>query len=94
MPRLVKLSGNGPIKIDPNLAEGATPSAPNVRPWPRDDQGNLKVLSICTCGMSLRFPFCDGSHKVCKDEDAAMLYSYEAGTRVPIGPHPTPPAAS
>jgi len=94
MARLVKLTGTAPIKIDPNLAPGAEPPAPNVRPWPRDEQGNLKVLFICTCGISLKFPFCDGAHKACKDEDSATVYTYETGTRAPIGPQPTPPAAT
>lgn len=68
MPRLVRFSSAAPIKIDP-----AT--------WPRDEQGNLKVLSICGCGISAKFPFCDGAHKACKAEDAGCTYTYDIPTR-------------
>jgi CDGSH-type Zn-finger protein len=92
MPRLVKLLGTTPIKIDPNLAPDAVPPAPNVRHWPRDEQGNLKVLSICTCGLSQKFPFCDGAHKTCKDEDPSTTYTYEGGTRTATGSNQPPHA--
>ena len=48
----------------------------------------------CSCGFSATQPFCDGAHKACKDEDTATVYTYETGTRAPIGPQPTPPAAT
>lgn len=80
MPRRVVLSGTGPIKVDPNLKPGETPPAPNVIPWPRDEQGQLKRMSVCTCGLAATFPFCDGAHKACKDEDPATVYTYEPGT--------------
>jgi CDGSH iron-sulfur domain-containing protein 1 len=92
MPRLVRHSSSAPIKFDPNLVPGQTPPAPNVHPWPRDEQGNLKVLSICTCGVSAKFPICDGAHKACKDEDPAFLYEYDATTRQVISRTPITPA--
>ena len=87
MPRIVRFESTTPIKVDPNLRPGDTPPAPNIIAWPRDDQGNLKVLSLCTCGVSAKYPFCDGAHKICKDEDATVTYVYDtaARTRVPAG---------
>jgi len=35
-----------------------------------------KAISICTCGLSAKFPFCDGSHAVLKDERPGILYRY------------------
>jgi len=81
MPRAITFTSSTPIRVDPNLEPGGTPSAPNVIPWPRDEAGKLKVLSICTCGLSAKFPFCDGSHKACKDEDPSKTYAYDAATK-------------
>ncbi|MBX3408270.1 MAG: CDGSH iron-sulfur domain-containing protein [Phycisphaeraceae bacterium] len=75
MPRLVRLGATGPIKIDPAQ-------------WPRDDQGNLKAIWICACGLSPKFPFCDGTHKACKDEEPGVEYSYATGLRMPISATP------
>ena len=36
----------------------------------------------CACGLSKNQPFCDGSHKLTKPEEAGKLYWYdEAGKR-------------
>jgi hypothetical protein len=91
MPRIVRLDSTVPLKVDPNLAPGDTPPAPNVIPWPRDDQGRLKVLSICTCGISAKFPFCDGAHKTCKDEDPATDYIYDPQSKPRRPIDATPP---
>jgi len=41
-----------------------------------------KPVFVCGCGLTRTAPFCDGSHKACKDEDAGTLYQYEPdGTR-------------
>jgi CDGSH-type Zn-finger protein len=69
MARLVKLSANGPVKIDP-----AT--------WPRDEQGNLKNVWVCACGLSKTFPFCDATHKKCREEQAGCVYEYNAAGEV------------
>jgi len=35
-----------------------------------------KPVFICGCGLTKNFPFCDGTHKVCKNEDPAKIYRY------------------
>jgi CDGSH-type Zn-finger protein len=83
MPRLVRHDATGPIKIDPTQ-------------WPRDEKGNHKTIWICACGLSPKFPFCDGTHKACKDEEPGVDYTYAAGVRTPsqqspgCGPAGTP----
>lgn len=32
---------------------------------------------LCRCGLSKNQPFCDGSHKLAKNEDAGKLYWYD-----------------
>ncbi|MFZ4574211.1 MAG: CDGSH iron-sulfur domain-containing protein [Phycisphaerales bacterium] len=70
MARLVRLEQPGPMKIDP-----AT--------WPKDEAGNPKPFSICACGLSKKFPLCDGMHKTTsKLEEAGFLYRYDAEGKV------------
>ncbi|MGA0173607.1 MAG: CDGSH iron-sulfur domain-containing protein [Phycisphaerales bacterium] len=40
-----------------------------------------KPVFICACGLSANFPFCDGTHKVCKSEEAGTLYRYDPETK-------------
>jgi len=68
MPRLVRLDATGPIKIEPAA-------------FPRDEQGNLKPIWICACGLSSAMPYCDKSHKVCKDEEPGVVYRYDSTTK-------------
>ncbi|HRJ49491.1 MAG: CDGSH iron-sulfur domain-containing protein [Phycisphaeraceae bacterium] len=87
MPRIVRHDQSGPIKIDP----AAPPGDPAA--WPRDQEGNLKKIFICACGLSARFPFCDGTHKSCAGEDPARTYTYgPGGSRREL--EDDPPAAS
>ena len=66
MPRLIRLEALGPIKIEPAS-------------FPRDEQGNLKPMFICACGLSQKMPFCDGTHKACRtSEQPGRLYVYDA----------------
>ena len=41
-----------------------------------------KAVFICGCGLTGNWPFCDGSHKACKAEEAGKLYVYDAERRV------------
>jgi CDGSH-type Zn-finger protein len=91
MPRDVRFSATGNIKIDPSLKPGDVPPAPNVIAWPRYESGDLKVVSVCACGISATFPFCDGSHKLCKAEDSACLYRYDPSTKAVVSKGPLTP---
>lgn len=88
MARLVKHEGTAPIKIDPTLQPGQTPPAPNVVPWPRDEAGNLKPVFVCTCGISGKLPFCDGTHKACKTEEPGHVYVYDPATKQIVDKRP------
>lgn len=48
--------------------------------FPRDG----KPISICACGLTRNPPYCDGSHKPCRDEDPAVTYVYDESGRRPV----------
>ena len=65
MARLIRHEATGPIKIEPAA-------------FPRDEQGNLKAIWICACGLSRTMPFCDKAHKGCAaTEQPGRLYVYD-----------------
>jgi CDGSH iron-sulfur domain-containing protein 1 len=38
-----------------------------------------KAISLCTCGLSQKFPLCDGAHKRAREtEQPGILYTYDA----------------
>ena len=39
-----------------------------------------KPVFVCACGISRKFPFCDGNHKSCKGEDPEATYRYDPDT--------------
>ena len=48
-----------------------------------EDLPKDKPIFICACGLSKNFPFCDGSHKGCKDEVPGEVHVYDPSrTRV------------
>src|SRR5690242_1233867 len=55
-----------------------------------------KALSICACGLSRRLPYCDGSHKGCRDEIAGSLYVYgeDRTSVIEVLKESSPPAAA
>lgn len=54
---------------------------------PRD-----KPIFICACGLSSRLPYCDGSHKFCRNEVPGRLYVYDSVTKAVIEERPDPVA--
>lgn len=43
-------------------------------------------LHICACGLSQNKPFCDGSHRITRDENPDNIYAYnEEKERVNVG---------
>lgn len=52
----------------------------HIEPYKLVVGGDEKYL--CRCGLSKNQPFCDGSHKLAKNEEAERLYWYDdAGKR-------------
>jgi CDGSH-type Zn-finger protein len=69
---MVRIDATGPIKIEPAA-------------FPRDEQGNLKPIWICACGLSQTLPLCDGAHKACRAaEQPGVLYTYDKDRKTVI----------
>ncbi len=44
-----------------------------------------KSVWICACGLSKNPPFCDGNHKLCKQqEEGGKLYRYDGDKAVEV----------
>ena len=52
-------------------------------PIPVKDSKGRTVAALCMCGLSKKYPFCDGSHIRARDEQEDKIYIYdEEGNRV------------
>jgi CDGSH-type Zn-finger protein len=47
-------------------------------------EGTELPIYICACGLSKNKPFCDGTHKKTRDEEAAETYLYDDAGRVKV----------
>jgi CDGSH-type Zn-finger protein len=65
MARLVRHEATGPIKIDP----ATLPLGPDGKP---------KKIAVCACGLSFKFPICDGTHKQLVEQPGEECYYHGA----------------
>ncbi|HEY2524408.1 MAG TPA: CDGSH iron-sulfur domain-containing protein [Candidatus Binataceae bacterium] len=47
-------------------------------------EGTELPVYICACGLSKNKPFCDGSHKRTRDEEASATYCYDEAGRIKV----------
>lgn len=59
----------------PRLAHHTATDPIKIDPKTLDPE---KPIFICACGLSKKFPFCDGAHKPCRtSEQSDTLYVYD-----------------
>jgi CDGSH iron-sulfur domain-containing protein 1 len=51
-----------------------------------------KPVWVCGCGLSAKFPICDGTHKGCVNEPVGVVSVYSADRRTIIETRPDEPA--
>jgi CDGSH-type Zn-finger protein len=56
---------------------------------PADFPKDGKPIWICACGLSAKLPYCDGTHKQCRDEEPGTTYHYDGLMRRPVAPPAT-----
>lgn len=68
--RIIIHERTGPYRIKIRDIEGAERI---------DPKSKLLDFSVdfCGCGLSSNKPFCDGSHKITRDEELSTIYAYD-----------------
>lgn len=51
---------------------------------PMEVKPQEKSIWVCMCGLSANQPFCDGSHKKARDEEAGKVYEYGPDGRTEV----------
>jgi CDGSH-type Zn-finger protein len=67
--RIVTHERTGPYKIKIREIAGSEKLDPNSKLLDFE-------VHFCGCGLSADKPFCDGSHKITRDEDPSTVYAY------------------
>ena len=57
---------------------------PHTATGPIEVKPQTQSVWICQCGLSQSLPFCDSSHKPCKQEAAGKVYVYGADRKTVV----------